>query len=484
MRATFPVEPSSFPPSPGPRSGSPRARKGAPALAGRRGKVHAVSGVRGLAASLSLAAAASVVHAQAIDISVKGAILPASSGRLSATALAGNWNHATDSIAVAFGSPVTDQQLDWVANVLTGSLGNRSSYCRIGPPDIGIDSQSPWNCVTHTSDSPPWSLGTGPGAASAGGRLRYQTGKTLLDPTPAGQVRFRVLDHFGASISAGGTSAQDVLDEGRAETLANMTYTPPPAHPVPAGIPGPVCTATLVLEIDYGIDGGHRPQAPDFFGSWRWLDLDLHYGASADEGSWGNTAPAGLIRIRAEGEPATNRLGAGWWNGGTVDRSTIHFESNAGRRAPETFSWFNGGKDMSGGSGDFHYWHEKTVRVPLTLPVKTTFELRVLSHQSHRVTRTSQGSTFVPSSPLPGAPLLEGPPIGHGLDVRMYLEDFQPAACKPNDLPQTGSRLPTGDGSWTVVPRLPAPGPSAAAPGVGSSQARPASAAGQPRPAR
>lgn len=239
------------------------------------------------------------------------------------------------------------------------------------------------------------------------------------------EVRFRAIDTSGASIGASGSAGQSRLEEARTTTQAWLRFTPPSAP----GPGKPVCTADLVLELNYGIDGLHDPDPTGTIFAERWLDLDVRYGPSGNPPS----DPRGTVSIRAAGQPRTAPRGSGWPAtalDARVQQSTVHVETSMGSRPADTFSWNNGvvASPHAPFTQVFDTWTRRTVRVPLTLPVPMEFHLDALTHQRQYLGRSGFGRSAVPYTPNPAA-------RGHGMDVRMYLDNLQPAQCRPDYVP-------------------------------------------------
>ena len=247
----------------------------------------------------------------------------------------------------------------------------------------------------------------------------------VFQPSSPREVRFRAIDFSAASVEASGSMGQSRLEEGRTTTQAWLRFTPPWA-PAPGKA---VCTGDLVLELNYGIDGLHDPDPTGTIYAERWLDLDVRYGPS------GNfpTDPRGTVAIRAAGQPRTAPRGTGWPTAALdarIQQSTVHVDTSMGSRPADTFSWNNG--IVAGPTVPFTQvfdrWTRRTVRVPMTLRVPMEFHLDALTHQRQYLGRSSFGRSTVPYTPNPAAK-------GHGMDVRMYLDNLQPAQCRPDYVP-------------------------------------------------
>jgi hypothetical protein len=396
---------------------------------------------------LSLAALLAVMASSALSQSdiraaTTGRILDARKGLLwsaqGATAVNGRASHTDASL---FADPSNPREIFWGSGVRTDSVGWYSQICAVQKAGSNMDpgdGRPYWHCRTQQSDTPPWSSGSGPSAASAGGSLRYEDSRRFQPSSPR-EVRFRAIDFSGASVEASGSTGQSRLEEGRTTTQAWLRFTPPWA-PAPGKA---VCTGDLVLELNYGIDGLHDPDPTGTIYAERWLDLDVRYGPS------GNfpTDPRGTVAIRAAGQPRTAPRGTGWPTAAIdarIQQSTVHVDTSMGSRPADTFSWNNG--IVAGPTVPFTQvfdrWNRRTVRVPMTLRVPMEFHLDALTHQRQYLGRSGFGRSTVPYTPNPAAK-------GHGMDVRMYLDNLQPAQCRPDYVPP---RPPSTPPRGTCVP--------------------------------
>lgn len=373
---------------------------------------------------------ATSAHAQsAIQAATTGRILEARPGLTeSATSAASVNGRALQRHASLFVDPSTPRDMYWGSLVRIDSAGWLSELCAVQRVrdknrDPG-DGQPYWHCQTQRSEDPPWFSGSGPLAASAGGSLRYEDSRSF-QPTSPREVRFRTIDTSGASIGATGSMGQSRLEEARTTTQAWLRFMPPTAP----GPGKPVCTADLVLELNYGIDGAHDPDPTGSIYAERWLDLDVRYGPSGNFPS----DPRGTVSIRAAGQPRTAPRGTGWPTtalDARVQQSTVHVETSMGSRPADTFSWNNGvvATPNVPFTQVFDRWARRTVRVPVTLRVPMEFHLDALTHQRQYLGRSGFGRSAVPYTPNPAA-------RGHGMDVRMYLDNLQPAQCRPDYVP-------------------------------------------------
>jgi hypothetical protein len=377
-----------------------------------------------------LALLAADAHAQsAIQAATTGRILEARPGLTesarSSASVSGRASHHHSSLFVDPGSP---RSMLWGSAVRADSLGWFSEQCAVQKtrdktrdPGNGLPY---WHCYTQQSDTPPWFSGSGPSAASAGGQLLYED-SIRFQPTSPREVRFRALDHSGASVEAAGSAGQSRLEEGRTTTQAWLRYTPPWA-PAPGK---PVCSGELVLELNYGVDGLHDPDPIGSIFAERWLDLDVRYGPNGNFPS----DPRGTVAIRAAGQPSTVPRGTGWPTTALAPRiqqSTVHVDTSMGSRPADTFSWNNGvvAQPNVPFTQVFDTWSRRTIRVPVTLRVPMQFHLDALTHQRQYLSRSSFGRSSVPYTPNPAAK-------GNGVDVRMYLDNLQPQQCRPDYVP-------------------------------------------------
>lgn len=370
-------------------------------------------------------------HAQsAIQAATTGKILEASP-RAYQSAYSGAWlpqNRASSTLQMRFIDPLTPLFTNWGSVVNTDSVGWRGTHCDkqpTPPPMDPGDGKPRWQCVTRTSEDPKWSPGLGPLAASAGGSFSHESGASLRVPYNPREVRFRALDYNGARVASNGAGAESRLDQGRTTTQSWLRFTPP-WQPAPGR---PVCTADLVLELNYGIDGVHESDPAHAIVADRWLDLDLSYGPMGIFPGEGR----GKVTIRPAGQLKTAPRGTGWPEGRedqAIQQSTIHVDTSSGSRPPLDFSWNNGTVAFAGVpfTQVFDTWTRQTVRVPVSLRVPTAFYLDALTHQRQMLGRSVTGRSAVPMTPNPAAK-------GHGFDVRMYLDNLQPAQCRPDYVP-------------------------------------------------
>lgn len=391
-------------------------------------------------------------HGQSlIQAATTGQILDASSRRLYQSAASGAWlqqSQARSNIQVRFADPLSLTYMSWGATVNNDSYGWRSVLCDkqkgLPPKDPG-NKVAWWECVERTSEIPLWSAGLGPRAADAGGSFMHESSGTPAVPFNPQEVRFRALSHGGAEVQPAslGSGAMSKMDQGRTTTQAWLRFSPPWA-PAPGR---QVCTGDLVIELKYGIDGVHGPDAVSSIVAHRWLDLNVRYGPSWDYPN----EPRGEIIIRPTGQPKTALRGTGWperYEDPAIEQSTIYVDTSAGSRPPLTFSWDNGMVAFPGVPFQqvFDRWNTQIVRVPVTMRVPTAFFFDAMTQQRQQLSRSEAGTSTVPMANNPAGK-------GHGFDVRMYLDNLQPLQCRPDYSPPSAPPrepcVPTGNtGCW------------------------------------
>jgi hypothetical protein len=392
--------------------------------------------LRALTFSAALASilAADACAQSSIQAAARNKILDSTSSRhRSADAMAGHGNRALYFKSITFVDPLRTTEMDWGAGLGVNSVGTFSEICKVQVPSPPRDPGSGvpyWHCKYFESEDPKWSFGLGPSASGSAGRLRAESGKTLRVPYNPREIRLRAIDTAESGVQISGALASTRLHQGRTSGDAWLVFNPP----WPPGPGRPVCTGDLVLDIRYGIDGVHEPDPQHAVVAERWLDLDLRYAPN------GNLLPGprGQVTIRAEGQAKAAPRGAGWPGlpeQPGIPNSTIFVDTSMGSRAPLTFSWNNG---MVAGprvpwTQVFDTWQHQTVRIPMNLSVPMRVDLALLTEQRQMLGRGNVGRSAVPDG-------FNRAGTGHGLDVRVYLDNLQPAQCRPDYVPP---RMPT-----------------------------------------
>ncbi len=384
-----------------------------------------------LCAALSTLFAAQACAQSSIQTATSNKILDSTSSRhRSADASASHGNRAQYSKSITFVNPRQPTEADWGAGVGVNSVGTFSETCKVQVPSPPHDPGSGvpyWHCKYFESEDPKWSFGLGPSASGSAGRLRAESGKTLRVPYNPREIRLRAIDTAESGVQFSGASASTRLHQGRTSGEAWLIYNPPWA-PRPGR---PVCTGDLVLDIRYGIDGVHETDPQHAVVAERWLDLDLRYAPIGNV--MPGPAPRGQVRIRAEGQAKTAPRGAGWPalpEQPGIPNSTLFVDTSMGSRDPLTFSWNNG---MVAGprvpwTQVFDTWRNQTVRIPMNLSVPMRVDLALLTEQRQMLGRVNLGRSAVPDG-------FNRAGTGHGLDVRVYLDNLQPAQCRPDYVP-------------------------------------------------
>jgi hypothetical protein len=315
--------------------------------------------------------------------------------------------------SIRFADPLNKGIAWWGGRVTANSLGSRTQINNRG--------------VHSMTQSTPFFEGTGVETSGSGNFIFVSGG--LLPDTPAGQLRFRMIDLGHSVVRLPSTAASDRLIQGRMNASGVLNYTTrqklvrvvPPQYFREKGF--------LVVQIRYGCDGVIDP-GQSTLKAGRQLDLDVlcsPFVATNNTTRFGGPYRDGryTVRIKSKGAPKIAPLGTNWQSEQHTPVSTLWVDNLdlPGSGYSRDIHW-NSGTILPGSVRRiFNGWNTEEVRIPVVLQGATTIEVNGMVQNSHETLRVGVGTVSISAGPAiaPG-----NPNIGNGVEVRVFLQDMLP----------------------------------------------------------